>query len=106
MTANTWAKIEEKAANYDGNQSSLDLLLTITHIVGYSKTSNQINHTVCNLLPINGDKYLLAEAIDFLEGERMSPELVQKEFKLKTNMPPTIRLQQGGQQASRTQFPL
>jgi hypothetical protein len=25
----------------------------------------------------------------------MSPELIQKEFKLKTNMPPTIRLYQG-----------
>src|SRR6266542_528393 len=91
----TWAKLMEKAANYNNNQSSLDLLLTTTHIVGYSETSNQINHTICNILPINDDKYLLAEAIDFLKGKRMSPELVQTEFKLKTNMPPTIRLQQG-----------
>jgi hypothetical protein len=95
ITAATWAKFEEKATNYNSNQSSLDLLLTVTHIVGHSNTSNQINRTICNMLPTNGDKYLLAEAIDFLEGERISPELVQKEFKLKTNMPPIIRLQQG-----------
>jgi hypothetical protein len=37
ITAATWAKFEEKAANYDSNQSSLDLLLTTTHIVGHSK---------------------------------------------------------------------
>ena len=90
----TWTKLIEKAANYDNNQSS-DSLLTTTHIVGFCETSNQINNTICNILPINNDKYLLAESIDFLEGKRISPKLVQTEFKLKTNMPTTIRLQQG-----------
>ena len=90
----TWAKLMQKAADYNNNPSS-DSLLTTTHIVGYCETSNQINNTICNLLPINNDKYLIAESIDFLEGKQVSPELVQIEFKSKTNMPPTVRLQQG-----------
>jgi len=60
----TWAKLMQKAADYNNNPSS-DSLLTTTHIVGYCETSNQINNTICNLLPINNDKYLIAESIDF-----------------------------------------
>ncbi|GBC07669.1 hypothetical protein RclHR1_07600008 [Rhizophagus clarus] len=87
----TWAKLTEKSENYNYNQSP-DLLLTTTHIVGYCETSRQINDNICNLLPINNDKYILAEAIDFLEGKRVSPNLTQIDFKLKTNMPPIVRL--------------
>jgi len=54
-------------------------LLTTTHNVGYRKTT---------------DKYLLAEATDFMEEKRLQPENSQTEFKSKTNMPPTIWLQQ------------
>jgi hypothetical protein len=90
----TWAKLMEKSENYNHDQSP-DSLLTTTHIVGYCETSRQINDTICNLLPINNDKYLLAESVDFLEGERISPNLTQTDFKAKTNMPPIVRLQQG-----------
>jgi ATP-dependent DNA helicase PIF1 len=90
----TWKKLMDKAASYDNNQSA-DLLLTTTHIVAYRENSNQINNTICNVLPVNGNKYMLSESIDFLEGKRVSSELVQTEFKSKTNMPTTIRLQQG-----------
>ena len=90
----TWDKLMNKAANYNSNQSS-NSLLTTTHIVGYCETSTQINNTVCNLLPVDINKYLLAEAIDFVEGKRVLPKDTQTEFKTKTNMPPVIRLQQG-----------
>ncbi|GBC10072.1 hypothetical protein RclHR1_09310007 [Rhizophagus clarus] len=66
ISDNTWKKLEEKAANYNNNQSS-DTLLTTTHIVGYCETSTQINNTICNILPINNDKYLISESIDVLE---------------------------------------
>jgi hypothetical protein len=91
----TWTKLIEKTTNYNNNNQSSDSLLTTTHIVGYCETSNQINNAICNTLPINNDKYLLAEAVDFLDGKRISPETIQSEFKSKTNMPPIIRLQQG-----------
>ena len=90
----TWTKLIERATNYNNNQT-LDLLLTTTHIVGYCETSKQINNAICNILPVNDDKYMIAEAIDFLEGKQIASELVQTEFKSKTNMPPTVRLQQG-----------
>src|SRR5687768_12998445 len=90
----TWTKLIERATNYNNNQSS-DLLLTTTHIVGYCETSNQINNSICNILPDNDNKYMLAESIDFLEGKHISSKLTQTEFKTKTNMPATIRLQQG-----------
>jgi hypothetical protein len=90
----TWTKLTIKAAEYDSNQSS-DSLLTTTHIVGYRESSNQINNTICNLLPVNDNKYMVIESIDFLEGNRVSSELIQTQFKTKTNMPTTIRLQQG-----------
>ena len=90
----TWAKLVDKAANYDNNQCS-DLLLTTTHIVSHREVSNKINNTICNILPVNDDKYMLAESIDFLEGKRVSSELIQTEFKSKTNMPIIVRLQQG-----------
>jgi ATP-dependent DNA helicase PIF1 len=90
----TWSKLVEKATNYDNDQSP-DSLLTTTHVVGYCETSKQINNTICNALPVNGDKFLIAESIDFLDGKRIPPEHTQSQFKLKTNMPPTVRLQQG-----------
>ncbi|CAB4433506.1 unnamed protein product [Rhizophagus irregularis] len=90
----TWAKLVERSANYD-NEQSLDLLLTTTFIVAYCEISKQINNTICNMLPVNADKYLIAESIDFVEGKRIPPEHIQSQFKLKTNMPPTVRLQQG-----------
>jgi len=90
----TWAKLVERSTNYD-NEQSLDLLLTTTFIVAYCEISKQINNTICNMLPVNADKYLIAESIDFVEGKRIPPEHIQSQFKLKTNMPPTVRLQQG-----------
>ena len=40
-------------------------------------------------------KWLIAEAIDFQEGTRIETQFSQREFKSKTNLPTTIRLQQG-----------
>ena len=60
----TWTKLIERATNYNNNQI-LNLLLTITYIVGYCEILKQINNAFCNILPVNDDKYLIAEAIDF-----------------------------------------
>ncbi|CAB4403572.1 unnamed protein product [Rhizophagus irregularis] len=64
----TWAKLVERSANYD-NEQSLDLLLTTTLLLHIVKSSKQINNTICNMLPVNADKYLIAESIDFVEGK-------------------------------------
>jgi hypothetical protein len=90
----TWTKLMDRAESYTNNQSS-NSLLTTTHIVGYCETSKQINNSICNILPVNIDKYIVAESIDFLDGKHISSELTQTAFKSKTNMPTTLRLQQG-----------
>ncbi|GET50542.1 hypothetical protein RIR_jg38789.t1 [Rhizophagus irregularis DAOM 181602=DAOM 197198] len=65
-----------------------------THIVGYCEISNKliIQYICNNVFPIDGDKYLIEESIDFLEGKHMPPEHIQSQFKLKINISPTIRL--------------
>ena len=66
----------------DPSTQSPNSLLTTTHIVGHRHT-----------LPVNGDKWLIAEATDYQEGICMETQLTQSEFKAKTNLPPTVRLQ-------------
>jgi len=59
----------KKASTYNVYQTP-NSLLTTTHIVGYRHT-----------LPVNSDKWLIAEAIDFQEGICMETQLTQSEFK-------------------------
>ena len=84
----------KKASTYNVYQSP-NSLLTTTHIVSHRHTADQINQSICNTLPVNSDKWLIAEATDFQEGICMETQLTQSEFKAKTNLPPTVRLQQG-----------
>ena len=74
----------KKATNYNTHQSP-DSLLTSTHIVGHRHTADQINQSICNILPVNSNKWLIAEAIDFQEGTRIETQFSQREFKSKTN---------------------
>lgn len=90
----TWSKLLHKAANYQQIQS-LDLLYQTTHIVGHCKSAEQINRTICNALPVDNDKFINCEAIDFQNGVHVPIEHSQTDFKTKTNLPTTVRLQQG-----------
>ena len=46
-----------------------DTLLNTTHIVGFKETAQQINSSICNLLPVPPNKFLLSQAIDFVNSE-------------------------------------
>jgi len=46
-------------------------------------------------LPLENEKFAISEAIDFINGVQQNPETVQSVFKLKTNLPPSVRIQQG-----------
>lgn len=50
---------------------------------------------ICNILPINKNKFLINSAIDFINGESYNPEESEKLLKSKTNYPNYVRLQQG-----------
>ena len=76
-------------------QSLTYIMLASTHIVGLRETAEQINRTICNALPVENDKFLISEAIDFINGVQLSSEESQPNFKQKTNLPSSVRLQQG-----------
>ncbi|CAG8731829.1 10017_t:CDS:2, partial [Rhizophagus irregularis] len=69
MTLNTWNFLYQKAAEFD--QKSLHTTLDITNIVGYKETANRINNMICNMLPINQNKFLINSAVDFINGIRV-----------------------------------
>ena len=94
ISQSSWNQMMKKASTYSTYQSP-NLLLTTTHIVGHRHTADQINQSICNTLPVNSDKWLIAEATDFQEGICIDTQLAQAEFKAKTNLPPIVRLQQG-----------
>lgn len=93
ISQHTWDKLLEKAAHYQA-KTSLDDVLTITH-VGLRKTADTINHAICNVLPVEDNCFLISEAIDFQDGIQTSSKASQAEFKTKTNLPLSVRLQQG-----------
>jgi len=94
ITDEIWDKLTKKAAEYSSSQS-LDNLLTTTHIVAHRESANQINRTICNALPVDNEKFLISEAIDLIQDTQVSPNQTQSEFKSKTNLPESGRLQPG-----------
>ena len=42
---------------------------------------------ICNMLPVNKNKFLINSAIDFINGEQYNPKESEKLFKGKTNHP-------------------
>ena len=94
ISETTWDRPSQKAAAYKPC-FSLESLVTTTHIVSYKQTAEQINHIVNNALPLENEKFAISEAIDFINGVQQNPETVQSVFKLKTNLPPSVRIQQG-----------
>jgi hypothetical protein len=93
ISLNTWNLLYQKAATF--SQQPLHSALNTTNIVGYKETANRINNTICNMLPINQDKFLISPAIDLINGIQHDPNEVKKLFKGKTNYPNYLRLQQG-----------
>ena len=94
ISQHTWNKLLEKAADYQAKMS-LNNALTITHVVGLRKTADIINRAICNVLPVEDNCFLISEAIDFQDGIQTSSKASQVEFKTKTNLPLSVRLQQG-----------
>ena len=87
-----WQQLVDKCNSYKP-QHSLQKLVTTTHIVPYKETANQINRIINNALPVENDKYMIYEAIDYINGIQQPITSTQSDFKLKTNLPPSIRIQ-------------
>ena len=93
ISLNTWNLLYQKAAI--PNEQSLNAILNTTNIVGYKKTASKINNMICNMLPVNENKFLINAAIDYINNEQYNPNDSEKLFKGKTNYPNYLRLQQG-----------
>jgi hypothetical protein len=94
ITDEIWLKLQRKHESFDPNKP-IDLLLNTTNIVGYRETADRINHLICNALPTTQNRFMISTAIDTINGERWSTNLTEKNFKSKTNLPSSVRLQQG-----------
>jgi len=90
----TWQQLIDKCNSYKPRHS-LHKLITTTHIVPYKETANQINRIINNALPVENEKYMISEAVDYINDIEQPINLTQPDFKLKTNLPPSIRIQQG-----------
>ena len=94
ISLTTWNLLYQKVNAFD-HQKPIDTALNITNIVGFKQTANQINNVICNMLPVNENKFLISSAIDFINNQKYNPDDSQKLFKNKTNFPNHLRLQQG-----------
>ena len=82
ISLDTWTTLYQKNRSFD-HQNPLNVALNITNIVGYKWTADHINNMICNMLPVNDDKFLISSAIDFVNGEQLNPDETQKLFKKK-----------------------
>jgi ATP-dependent exoDNAse (exonuclease V) alpha subunit len=94
LTDEVWNKLQRKHEEFNPNRP-IDLLLNTTNIVGYRETADKINRLICNTLPTIEGKFFVSNAIDTINGERWDTSLTEKTFKSKTNLPASVRLQQG-----------
>lgn len=94
ITDEIWEKLQRKHQQYNPNKP-IDLLLNTTNIVGYRETADKINSLVCNTLPTIQGKFMISHAIDIINGEQWNTSKTEKSFKSKTNLPASVRLQQG-----------
>ncbi|RHZ73638.1 hypothetical protein Glove_230g51 [Diversispora epigaea] len=60
---NSWQMLQQHHSEFL-MQSTVDTLLNTTHIVGFWKNVQQINHMICNMLPVPDGKFLISQALD------------------------------------------
>jgi PIF1-like helicase/Helitron helicase-like domain at N-terminus len=94
ISLSTWNILYEKARAFN-HQRPLNTTLNVTNIVGYKQSADRINNMICNMLPVNENKFLISTAVDFIDKQQYDPDISQKLFKKKTNFPKYLRLQQG-----------
>ena len=94
ISAKTWNKLQQRHAEYLV-QTPVDALLNTTHIVGFRENAQQINRMICNHLPVSENKFLIFQAVDFMNSVQQDPSFSDHMFKPKTNLPLSVRLQPG-----------
>ena len=68
LSYETWNKLHQRNSQFL-IEVLLNTLLNTTHIVGFKENAELINRTICNSLPVQEDKFLISQAIDFINIE-------------------------------------
>jgi len=64
----------QKTKSYKPQRSLLSLITT-THIEYYKQTADQINRIITNSLPVGNDKFMICEALDYINGVQTQDKL-------------------------------
>ena len=67
-------------------QRSLPSLITTTHIESYKQTADQINRIITNSLPVGNDKFMICEALDYINGVQTQASFITYTIGNKTNV--------------------
>jgi ATP-dependent DNA helicase PIF1 len=94
ISSQTWNMLQQRHSEFL-SKPPIDTLLNTTHIVGFKETAQQINRMICNMLPVPENKYLISQALDFVDSVQWNPSVSEPTFKSKTNLPLSVRLQPG-----------
>ncbi|CAG8534965.1 12161_t:CDS:2 [Rhizophagus irregularis] len=92
ISSRTWNILTNRHSEFI-LQPSVDTLLNTTHIVGFKETAQKINISICNVLPVPPNNFLLSQSSDFVNSDQWDPSLSDHMFKSKTNLPSFVRLQ-------------
>ena len=85
ISSQTWQMLQQRHSEYL-THSAINTLLNTTHIVGFRENAQQINRMVCNLLPVPNNKFLISQAVDFINS-------TQSDISFSENLPSCVRLQ-------------
>lgn len=94
ISSTTWKLLEQKQKESTITLSGIEEL-NMTHIVGYCESANCINTSICNLLTVDENGYLINNAIDIINDDIWEDGKAQSLFKNHTNLPITVCLQHG-----------
>ena len=94
ITPETWNILQQRHSEFI-TQPTIDTILNTTHIIGFKETAQEINMSICNMLPVPPNKFLLSQATDFIDSTQYDSYQANYMFKSKTNLPPFVRLQPG-----------
>ena len=67
ISQETWHKLEQCHSEFI-TQPVTNTLFNTTHIVGFKENAQRINTSICNILPVSNNKFLLSYAIDFMNS--------------------------------------
>src|SRR5436305_9057909 len=75
ISPQTWDMLQQCHLEFV-SQPTIDTLLNTTHIVGFKETAQQINTSICNMLPVPPNKFLLSQASDFINANQYDPSQI------------------------------